>query len=265
MRQGLRRRRGTDMTKKIKIGMIVVLVIVILTHWNAVQSAQAEDGTPLSEMIVATYDVDKLKIDDNAEVLLVVQTNAEKVNATGILFAYTRSKGPDGSYSVWKDQLVGIPVQLGRNGTGKTKEGDAKTPLGIFSMNTPFGINSKKEGFPDSYLQVSESHYWDGDVNSPTYNQLVDRNVNKNFDTKSSEHLINIYPDYSYALNIGYNSECVKGAGSALFLHCLGAAKGNTGGCIAIKEEYMIEILRLYKEGKTRILIEDRGCFSKYY
>jgi len=257
--------RGTDMYKTIKIGMVVVLAAIILTHWNAVTRANTEDGNPLSEMIVATYDADKLRVGENTEVLLVVQSNGEKANSTGILFAYTRSKGPDGSYSLWQDKLIGIPVKLGRGGMGKSKEGDGKTPIGLFNMNTPFGICAKKEGFPDNYLQVTDTMYWDGDVKSPTYNKLVDRNTNTNFNKKASEHLIDIMPDYNYALNIGYNPECKSGEGSALFLHCLGAEKGNTGGCVAIKEEYMIEILKLYKEGKTQMLIDNSGCFSKYY
>ena len=37
----------------------------------------------------------------------------------------------------------------------------------------------------------------------------------------------------------------MPGAGSAIFLHCLGPNKPYTGGCVAIPQEQMIRVLQL--------------------
>lgn len=245
--------------------LAVALLLGFVTFVRSTETVQAEEKKPLSEIMVAGFDVNMLDVDEATEVLLVVQGNGEQINATGELFAFTREIGSDGKPGVWKEQILFEPVKLGRKGTGKTTEGDEKTPLGWFQMNTPFGIRPAQEGFPKNYIQVTDSMYWDGDTTSSTYNRLVDRKKTKAFNPASSEHLIDYVPYYNYALNIGYNADCVKGAGSALFVHCLGPAAGNTGGCIAIGEENMIRILQLYRENKTKILIANRGEFSRYY
>ena len=144
---------------------------------------------------------------------------------------------------------------LGRQGLGKEKEGDDKTPIGLFKMNTPFGIKEREEGFPDNYLKLDNRYYWNGDSESERYNKLVNIDEYKNFNTKLSEHLIDVTKCYDYAVDTGYNIEGIPYKGSALFLHC---ERGiNTAGCIAIKEEYMKEVLRLYREGRSYIKIID--------
>ena len=68
---------------------------------------------------------------------------------------------------------------------------------------------------------------------------------------------------YNYCIDTGYNPEGTPHRGSALFLHC--SMGINTGGCIAIPEETMIQILKEYKEGKTYIAIGDVTDMQKLY
>ena len=58
---------------------------------------------------------------------------------------------------------------------------------------------------------------------------------------------------YKYVAVVEYNTaNIVKGAGSAIFLHC---SKGRpTAGCVSVSEESMVKILGLIKPG-TRIAI----------
>ena len=62
---------------------------------------------------------------------------------------------------------------------------------------------------------------------------------------------------------MGYNPEGTPHKGSALFLHC--SMGINTGGCIAIPEEIMIEIMRSYREGHTYIAIGDQANMQALY
>ena len=134
-------------------------------------------------------------------------------------------------------QIMSTPGFIGKNGLGKEKEGDNKTPVGVFKFNYALGI-APDPGCQIPYTQIDENYYWSGDFNYK-YNQLVDIREYPALDTTYSEHLIEYDPYYTYVLNMGYNAECTPGRGSALFLHCFGPIKPWTGGCVAIPTDKM--------------------------
>ena len=141
------------------------------------------------------------------------------------------------------EQIMTTPGFIGKNGLGKVKEGDSKTPVGTFTFNYAFGI-APDPGCAITYLQVDENHYWSGDRNFK-YNQLVDvREAPANFDTGNSEHLIDFNPQYLYTLSISYNSEGKPGKGFALYLRCFEPAKPYTGGSVMIPEDKMLFVMQ---------------------
>ena len=103
------------------------------------------------------------------------------------------------------------------------------------------------------YTQVDANYYWSGDWNYK-YNQMVDARENPYFEKTYSEHLIEYNPHYIYCLNIGYNSECTPGRGSALFIHCFGPAKPWTGGCVALPEDKMLIVMRTIRPGCLAVI-----------
>ena len=117
----------------------------------------------------------------------------------------------------WKT-VVTTPGYIGKKGLGKTKEGDAMTPVGTFHFNKAFGI-AENPGCALEYQKVSDDDWWSGDANYK-YNQ------------------------YQYCLNVSYNEEGTAGRGSAIFLHCLGPYKPYTGGCIAIPKAEMEKVMK---------------------
>lgn len=131
---------------------------------------------------------------------------------------------------------------IGKNGLGKTKEGDGKTPRGAYLFTTAFGIMDNP-GAKMKYLQVDESHYWVDDSDSKYYNQFVSTNEVVQ-DWKSAEHICEYGESYHYVLATSYNVEQIPGAGSAVFLHCTSETSEATVGCIAIPEIYMKEIIK---------------------
>lgn len=131
---------------------------------------------------------------------------------------------------------------VGRNGIGKTEEGDGKTPTGTFGLSQPFGILSNPGSGIPGYVKVTKYHYWCCTPSSKYYNRLIDiRNVDYS-PTSQDERLVKISPEYYYALNIGYNADCTPGLGSAIFLHCKGSAK-STSGCIAVDQNVMRSLI----------------------
>lgn len=144
-------------------------------------------------------------------------------------------KDTDGNWRI----LMTTPGFLGKEGLEKTKEGDAKTPIGTFHFNAAFGI-AKDPGCAIPYKQVDKNIYWSGDDRpGMKYNQMVDIREMPDLNIEDSEHIIDYDPHYTYAMNISYNEDGTPGLGSAIFLHCFGPYKPYTGGCVAIPVENM--------------------------
>jgi len=147
---------------------------------------------------------------------------------------------------VWRQKLSSF-AYVGRNGIGKTKEGDKKTPTGTYNLKTPFGIKPNP-GTSLNYLQVTKYHYWCGTSSSKYYNQLIDTRVTNRKRTNSDEYLIGYKGVYNYCAFIDYNASGTKGKGSCIFLHCTGSSK-YTGGCVAVPESVMKKVLIALKPG----------------
>ena len=145
-------------------------------------------------------------------------------------------------------QIMSTPGFIGKNGLGKIREDDGKTPVGTFRFDCAFGI-AADPGCAIPYVQVDANHFWSGDPNYK-YNQFVDvRNAPANFNKDRSERLIDYAPNYTYALSFDYNSECTPGKGYAFFVQCLNSVKPWTGGGVAIPEEKMRFVMQHVKSG----------------
>ena len=202
-------------------------------------------------------EIDKINIPADSQALITLAGSSTL--DTGELNVYT--KGDDGA---WKTVYAGVRAKYGMNGLYKEKEGDSKTPVGVFKLNTPFGIADSVEGFPDNYIKVDSDMYWNGDSASDRYNKLVNAKEYTAFDRSASEHLINYSGYYDYCIDTGYNYEGTPYRGSAIFLHCV-VNDEHTHGCIAIPKEYMTEIMKLYSEGNTYIAIYDTADPTAMY
>ena len=174
--------------------------------------------------------VEKLSIAQSVRQIITVEASGSTATVT------MHVKDSDG---VWS-QLLSTSGYIGRNGIGKTSEGDGKTPTGIYHFTTAFG-NKENPGTAFDYTQTDSSWYWVDDQSSAYYNRFVSTDDVK-CDWSSAEH-ISDYPDvYAYVLALDYNSSCTPGDGSAIFLHCSGGKA--TAGCIAIPESCMLTILQ---------------------
>lgn len=152
---------------------------------------------------------------------------------------------------VWT-QLYSCDAYVGRNGIGKTKEGDRKTPTGTYNLTTPFGIKADP-GAKMDYTQVTKYHYWCGTSGSEYYNQFIDmRQVDRKY-TSDDEYLINYKGEYDYCMFIDYNANGAAGKGSCIFLHCMGKNK-YTAGCIAIPEKAMQKVIQWVEPGAKIVI-----------
>ena len=185
--------------------------------------------------------------------------DAAKQTTQIVLVEYTSGSNATVSFhekkdGVWKE-IASTYGYVGKNGIGKTKEGDKKTPTGTYNLTTPFGIKSDP-GSNMPYTKVTKYHYWCGSSSSKYYNQLIDTRVIDRARTSSDEYLISYTGVYNYCLFIDYNASGTPKKGSCIFLHCIGSNK-YTAGCVAIPEKYMKQAICWVKTG-AKIVIKDK-------
>lgn len=163
------------------------------------------------------------------------------------------------------DELVSkpIPVVLGKTGLAwgiglhpeetinkeepQKKEGDNKSPAGIFSIGPRFGIAPSNDS---DYIQITSSIVAVDDPNSAFYNQIVDRAEIK-ADFESCEEMKN-EPLYEMGAVIQHNfPNPSPGAGSAIFFHLWKDEGTPTAGCTAMSRENLEKVLLFIQEEET--------------
>ena len=88
-------------------------------------------------------------------------------------------------------------------------------------------------------LGIMNSKVWSDDPKSSHYNKLL------NFRDTSCESLYRINNIYDLILVINYNIKpIIKYKGSAIFLHLAKKKFSPTSGCVALKKDCFIEILK---------------------
>jgi len=130
-------------------------------------------------------------------------------------------------------------VYIGKNGLGKTGEGDSKTPIGTMHVLSAFGVKPNP-GTTMPYIDVTPTVFACDD-NCEYYNQIIDTAVVHH--QCKGEEMYSYQPQYNYGLATDFNKECIYPNGSNIFIHVKGE-KPYTGGCVSFDEERMIEILR---------------------
>jgi len=156
----------------------------------------------------------------------------------------------------WK-QILSSPGFVGKNGLCQDadhREGCAHTPIGIYHFNKAFGI-AADPGCSIPYVRVNEYLWWSGDPDR-LYNRMVDIREVPDLVPDNSEHLVDYAPEYRYCLSISFNEEGTPGRGSAIFLHCTGPFP-YTGGCVAVPEKIMKQILQAVRAG-CAVIIDTR-------
>ena len=187
---------------------------------NIIQAINTNDGLP-----------------DSISQLIVVYNNLPK-DSSAFLFAIQKEN------NIWKMVLSPVKAGIGRKGfagPGEKREGDLKSPTGLFRLGQLFCYdNSVSTKMP--FIQTTSSDKWIDDPGSPDYNRWV-RGATS---AKSWENMKLTSNEYYYCMVIEYNFHpVVKGMGSAIFLHLSMGENPNSGaGCVIIRQEDMEGLLK---------------------
>ncbi len=226
------------------VAMIMLVCLVMSVSGCGAKQTGSGDGLFASQHeIVDSPDwvkgLDQAK-DESVKQLFVVAGMAEESTAATVSM-HERDK--DGN---WK-QILSTPGFVGVNGLcedGDHAEGCGQTPMGVYKFNRAFGIEDDP-GCAIDYVKVDDNIYWSGDQSEGRhYNEMVDIRDYPDLDMENSEHIIDYDYQYRYCLNISFNEDGTPGRGSAIFLHCFGPYKPYTGGCVALPENIMKQVMQ---------------------
>ena len=142
---------------------------------------------------------------------------------------------------------------IGKNGlTKKKKEGDKKTPIGIFGIDNLY-FRADRISLPHTNLKcikINSKMGWCDDLNNPKdYNKLI--RIKKNI---NHEKLYRKDNKYDLIIPIKYNfKNPITGNGSCIFIHLTKNYKA-TAGCIGlIKKDFLILLKIIKKNSKRKI------------
>jgi L,D-peptidoglycan transpeptidase YkuD (ErfK/YbiS/YcfS/YnhG family) len=152
------------------------------------------------------------------------------------------------AYRVSRGKRIGIfgpwRARVGYNGiaeSGKKREGEGRTPSGIYGFGFFFGVLPDR-GFSFRFRFADADDYWDDDPASARYNEWVDARWR---DPGADPEPLHVRPAYDYAAVIAYNTARVRGLGSAIFLHV--GTGSPTAGCLSLPFAELVRVLRWLK------------------
>jgi L,D-peptidoglycan transpeptidase YkuD (ErfK/YbiS/YcfS/YnhG family) len=194
---------------------------------------------------------------------LVVVTSRDWNASIGKLSFYEQQE--DGS---WTFLLKDVPVVLGKKGMAwghglqpaelntspLKKEGDGKSPAGIFRITHVFGYGDR--AFKMKYLKADSTVFCVDDIASVNYNQIVntqaiDKDWNSAEEMKRKDHL------YRWGAVVAYNTQpVIKGNGSCIFLHIWRSPASGTAGCTAMTEVNLVTLLESLDPAKNPTLLQ---------
>lgn len=199
----------------------------------------------------------------SAQVLFVKTSNDS--STTGELFLYQRSN----KKGKWKI-VDSFHVTVGRSGLAwdeksgllpqsgavTKKEGDGKSPAGIFKLGPVFSYN-KIDKIKMPFQQVDTTDICVDDAGSIYYNRLIDVDTLAYKDWNSFEYMHRNDALYEYGVWVQYNSDKIfAGKGSCIFLHVWNNNSTPTSGCTAMSKENMIKIIHWLDARKNPVLVQ---------
>ena len=179
------------------------------------------------------------------QLLVVVAPHWDAVE--GMLYCYERPS----PLLAWKLCGAPIAVALGRSGLAwgrgihdieekaHKKEGDGRSPAGLFSLGPVFG-DAEHQSYARNmpFLLITEELECVDDPDSLYYNQFVNAQFVEKRDWKSSEKMKEIGAPYAIGVVVQHNLSPIKAkSGSAIFMHIWEDKGRGTAGCTAMKEE----------------------------
>ena len=205
-------------------------------------STQSTNLNPFIKGFIARH---VAQIAKSEQLIFAINTDSSSFRVT----IHTLEK-KSGAWQLVFPAFAGSIGEKGFAAIGEKREGDGKTPSGIFPLGIAFGYDpSVATKMP--YRQATEDDFWVDDVNSEDYNKWVKGQPS----AASWEKMKREDDQYKYGVVIEYNTRpVVKGKGSAIFLHVWKPGE-STSGCVSTSEEMVLKILGWLDPGRKPLVV----------
>ena len=241
----------------------ILLCLFLIVSWCAPGSTQA--GTFKSEALAHSTE-------------MIVVTTSDWNAVEGRLQRYERAT----MHEKWHPVSDPISIVVGKNGLGwgigvigtddsnvraasdpVKREGDGKSPAGVFALGTAFGYASQPlPGLKMPYLNLTPLIECVDDTRSKYYNRIVDRSVVA-ADWNSSEHMRNV-GGYLWGIVVDHNGIVTEeninppepGGGSCVFLHIWHSHNQGTVGCTAMSQNDLETLLTWLDWARKPLLVQ---------
>ena len=172
----------------------------------------------------------------------------------------------------WEEIGTPIEIVVGKKGMGwgsgmedfrqmggpVKKEGDLKSPAGVFEIGEAFGYAAKEKipWLKTNYMHVVASTMCIEDGKSSSYNRILDENEAE-ADWNSTDHMLRNDDLYEWGAFVRHNyPESQAGGGSCIFLHVWRNRNSGTAGCTAMEKPNMVEVLKWLDESQNPVLVQ---------
>lgn len=151
---------------------------------------------------------------------------------------------------------AGVVGRRGFAAPGAKREGDGRTPTGVFRLGTGFGAADPGSGL--GYLRLTPRQCWGSRVGTRTYNRPF-RGSCRAPDEAMYRY---VHGAYRQGIVIEYNRPVVRqGRGSAIFLHV--RTSSATAGCVATTHATVLRIMRQARPGDRIVMGEWSTFFAR--
>jgi len=240
---------------------LITLGSIFFTACQATDVSLPIETTSIIKEVEQNSKITKITIPNTTSQLIKVTTKDWNTK-DGELQRYEKNKKGE-----WIKIGKTIDIVLGRNGLGWglglhkipknakyiKKEGDGKSPAGLFSLGNGFGYQEFKINFP--YAKYTRTDLCVDDSKSEFYNTIINsKKVKKDY--KSFEHMKLKNNLYKYGITVQHNPENIPKAGSCIFIHIKSKTGRGTAGCTAMKESEITKILKWLDVKKNPLLLQ---------
>ena len=204
--------------------------------------------------------------ENSQQIILLIAENPD--TSFAFIQRYEKSTDP-----LWKAIGDKIPVSFGRNGlawgqglhpqnimTGLIKkEGDGKSPAGIFTLGKVMGYSPQNEveflNMP--YEMITDYTECIDDIKSPYYNQIILNDTVATRGWTSSERMWRYTGWYDWLIPVNHNCKPIqKGDGSCIFIHIRMEPDETTAGCTVMDSAHIYKLIQWLDNNRKPLLIQ---------
>jgi L,D-peptidoglycan transpeptidase YkuD (ErfK/YbiS/YcfS/YnhG family) len=222
----------------------------IIAENHTTGSFEITQGGTVPKLLEKILALNKARIGNSEQIVLVTNKYLTEWEVNVQTFEKTNGQ--------WVEKLTSTSGTIGVEGFARykeKKEGDKKTPTGIFFLGPVYGYPGVKVTTKMTYWVATQKDFWIDDVESKQYNRWVTSDNDPKIQGISREEMLRKNDrKYEYGICVQYNMDQIKGKGSVITVHVL-ESKNKTLGCVAVPKGELIEIIGWLDPKKKPLII----------